>query len=546
MGLLDRASTALRGYVGSAALGVVAYGYDRHGASRTKKSLLGWLSKGGSPDEDIAAHLVTLRERSRDLYMGTPLAAGALKTLKTNVVGSGLVLNSQVDAELLGLSDEEAERWQDHVEREFGLWANSQHCDASRTLTFGQLQALAVLSAMMSGDCFAMLPIIPRRGSIYDLRVQLLEGDRVCDPPLTELAARGRNLYAGIELGEYGEPIAYFVAKYHPGSTQSSDGTLASSLFAMVGSPWQPAVRNSWQRVVAFGSRTGRRQILHLFEPERPEQRRGTPTLAPVIEALKQLGRYTDAELAAAVVSGYFTAFVETTAPQTVTAAGLGSLASEQKVDAADPSSIELGNGSVAILGPGEKVSTANPGRPNAAFDGFVVAVLRQIGSALEIPHELLVKHFTASYSASRAALLEAWKMFRARRAWLASSFCQPVYEEWLAEAVAKGRVIAPGFFADPSIRAAWSGAEWYGPSQGQIDPRAEVDAAVTRVEQGFSTRARETAELTGGDFVQLNRQRAREERLRREAGVIIDKTGLPQALQVPQPTGQPSAGETP
>ncbi len=44
---------------------------------------------------------------------------------------------------------------------------------------------------------------------------------------------------------------------------------------------------------------------------ERPGQRRGVPVLAPVIEALKQLGRYTDAELVAAVVSGLFTVFVK-------------------------------------------------------------------------------------------------------------------------------------------------------------------------------------------------------------------------------------------
>ena len=58
------------------------------------------------------------------------------------------------------------------------------------------------------------------------------------------------------------------------------------------------------------------------------------------------------------------------------------------------------------------------------------------------IPYELLVKNFTASYSASRASLLEAWKMFRMRREWLIGNFCQPVYEEWLTEAVVKGRKV--------------------------------------------------------------------------------------------------------
>ena len=66
-----------------------------------------------------------------------------------------------------------------------------------------------------------------------------------------------------------------------------------------------------WTRVEAWGAKTGRRNVLHIMNRERIGQRRGVPFLAPVIEALKQLGRYTDAELVAAVVSGMFTVFIE-------------------------------------------------------------------------------------------------------------------------------------------------------------------------------------------------------------------------------------------
>lgn len=44
---------------------------------------------------------------------------------------------------------------------------------------------------------------------------------------------------------------------------------------------------------------------------ERAGQRRGVPMLAPVLEALKQLGHYTDAEITAAVLSAMFTVFVK-------------------------------------------------------------------------------------------------------------------------------------------------------------------------------------------------------------------------------------------
>lgn len=82
-------------------------------------------------------------------------------------------------------------------------------------------------------------------------------------------------------------------------------------------------------------------------------------------------------------------------------------------MDAEDDSTIELSPGAVVDLNEGEKAHDMNPGRPNTAFDGFVIAICRQIGAALEIPYELLVKCFNSSFTASRGALLEAWKILR-------------------------------------------------------------------------------------------------------------------------------------
>ena len=109
--------------------------------------------------------------------------------------------------------------------------------------------------------------------------------------------------------------------------------------------------------------------------------------------------------------------------------------------------------------------------------------------------------------------------MFKMRRTFMANRFCQPIYEEWLTEAVLKGRIHAPGFLENPLIRKAYAAAEWNGPSQGQLDPLKEVNAAIKRVDEGFSTRARETVELTGGDWWRNHAQRVREEEARREVG---------------------------
>jgi lambda family phage portal protein len=485
--------TALRRIGARQRLKILDSGYGNYGASHIKKSLLGWLYGGGSAYEDIQINLSTLRQRSRDLYMGVPLATGALKTMRTNVVGPGLTLKSQIDYEFLNMNAEQARKLEQQIEREFELWAESTACDLERLDNFRGLQQLAFLNWLMSGDVIVLLPTTKRANMPYDIRIRLIEADRLSNPD----GNANINIIGGVETNEAGEVIAYHISNHHPLSMIDMGKT-------------------GWQRVEAYGETTGRRNVLHVMNRERIGQRRGIPLLAPVIEALKQLGRYTDAELVAAVVAGMFTVFIEK--DNASSEAGFGEIIPEsQQVDGNDENSLELAPGAIVDLNEGEKANAMNPGRPNSGFDGFVIAICRQIGAALEIPYELLVKNFNASYSASRGALLEAWKMFRMYRTWLADDFCQPIFEEWMAEAVAKGRIAAPGFFANPVIRKAYCNAEWNGPAQGLLNPVQEVTAAKMRVENGFSNRTREAMELTGSDFNANVTQLKREEAMMKE-----------------------------
>lgn len=499
MNVLDKAlaflspSTALKRSVARKKLDVLNSGYDNYGASHEHKAVKGWRWWGGSAKEDIDDNVDTLRQRSRDIFYGAPIATSALKTTRTNVVGSGLKSRPNLDSEFLGMTKEEAATWEQNTKREFALWSDTPNCDLERLNNFYELQQLAFLSWLMNGDVFTLLPFTKRANMPYDLRVQLIEADRVCNPRNNFSQSFNRdNTVEGVERSN-GEIVAYWIANFHPLSSQN-------------------AMNRTWSRVVAYGEKTGRRNVLHCMIQERIGQSRGVPLLAPGIESLKQLGRYTDAELMAAVVSGMFTVFIETQTPENK----IGEAGEEDEYEE-EAGEMSLGSGTILQLEKGQTANIANPGRPNTAFDGFVTSLVRQIGAALEIPPELLLKQFTSSYSASRGALLEAWKTFRMYRTWLANDFCQPIYEEWLAEAVAKGRIYAPGFFQDSLIRKAYCKCDWSGPSPGQLDPVKEANAAKIRVEEGFSTRQQETIEMNGGDFFENNRQRVREETVRQE-----------------------------
>ena len=460
----------------------------------TNKNLIGWDLSAGSANADTLPYADDLRYQSRDLYRNNPLAGGALRTLSTNVVGTGLLPQSMIDTKILGLSDDAANEWQSDAERYFFLWAASQNADIRRTLNFWQMQDLVFLTALMSGDAFTIRRFKERSGSLFGVCLQVVEGDRCASPWGSETPSD--HIRGGVEMDDDGAPIRYHFLQEHPGETLPRSSKLAK-----------------WTSTPAFDE-NGMRLTLHHYEMDRPEQARGVPYLAPVVEALKQLGRYTEAEITAAVVSGMFSVMVKTETPSGMAGALPGGIPGQVGgVQMTPPGTglTRLQSGMIMDLAPGESIEVVNPNRPNTAFDPFVMAVMRQISARLELPLEVLVKHFTASYSASRGALLEAWKTYRRRRAWLVASLCQPVWEWVISEAVARGYLDAPGFFDNPLRRAAWLGCSWTGSPMGQLDPLKEAKAATEWMNNKATTLQRVTAEYFGDDYEDNLRQIARE-----------------------------------
>lgn len=485
-------------------------GYDESGASHSKNSMKGWNASSKSPQEDIDRHLHTLRQRSRSLMMSAPIAVSAIKTNRTNIVGVGLRARPTIDRIALGISEAEAKAWEDKTQREFELWAKSKHCDSTKVNNFYEMQQIACTSWLMNGDAVALAKYSDSESAFmpYGLRIHMIESDKVCNPYSSGSNVNlqqinpdtGNRIYNGVEIDKNGAVVAYHICNTYPQSSLQAE--------------------KEWKRVEAFGKRTGFPNVLMIFESERAEQYRGVPYLAPVIESLKQLTRYSEAEIMAAVINGFFTVFI--TSEKGTSEIPFTGIRDDDSEGADDARNYGLGPGMINILAPGEDIKMADPARPNTNFDAFTTAFAKYIGAALEIPYELLLKQFGASYSASKAALEEAWKAFRMKRAWLVNDFCQPIYEMWLVEAIAKGRIKAPGFYLDAAIREAWCKCTWNGPSQGMLDPLKEINAATKRVELGISTRQRETMEMNGGSFDDNSEQLLREAEIMGEINQLL------------------------
>lgn len=382
---------------------------------------------------------------------------------------------------------------------------------------------MAYLGSLMNGDSFAVLQTKKRPGCPYDLRVRLVEADRVCSPGYHDRQTRGvveghtvESIIQGVETDADGEIKAYWIADKHPRS-------------------YTTLKLQGWKRVEVY-SGTGRKNVLHVMSRERAGQRRGVPLLAPVLETLKQLERYADAETTAALLGAIFTVFVKKGG---ISDEGpFGQIMQEEILKAItgkrDPNDLALGAGLIFDLEMGESIETVETQHPHSGYDTFMMARTKQASAAMEIPVEVLFKRFDSQFSSARGALNEFWRTCGMQREWFAEDFCQPVYETWFAEAVARGRIRAPGFFDDPAIRKAYTDCKWNGPSKTALNPSQEVEAAMKRVAEGFSTAEEETAQLTGGDYNRNIRKRLVEAKRKRE----VDEAGNPVTERPAPPQG--------
>lgn len=469
--------------------------YGNHGASHTLNSLVGWLIDPGDAEDNIDLYSSTLRKRTRDLYAGGGLARSGPQALTASVVGWGIQPKPKIDGEFLGLSDDERVAAEQNILREFKLWAENTMCDAERQQNFYGMQQLAFLSMLMSGDVFALFGMKENKRTPYQTTIRLLEADRICNPEssgdsvATELENGGR-IIDGVEIDREGAVVRYHVASKSP-LARSNSGML------------------EWTAVDAFGKDTGYPNILHIMTFERPEQRRGVPFVSAEIEQLKQFTRYMNSELAANVVSSMLTAFI--TSDMDDGKFGLEDAVNEEDKVTDDDLSLELAPGAIYNLPPGKKIEAINPLRSNTQFESFVNTCIMTIASSMGIPKEVLVKKYESNYTAARAALLDFWRTVRVYRTRFNNSFNQPVYEQWLSEAVATGRIDAPGFFDDPAVRQAWCGCVWMGASMGHVDPLKEVNAASARIQNNITTQEQEAAEYNGNDWAANIRQRRKE-----------------------------------
>lgn len=444
----------------------------------------------------------TMRMRSRQLFHDNLYARGLIRRLITNELNTGLSPEAIPNPRIVGVDEDWLSLWGDDVEERFSAWAqNPKLCDYYGEMTFGQIQRQIRMESLIEGDILAILHVDETLGLP---KIQIVTGTMVSSPLGGDIPT-GHKVTHGVETDKTGKRVAYWV----------KDGL-------------------TWKRVPVYGDNSGRKMAFMIYGTERlSDHVRGMPMLSLIMQSMKELDRYRDAELRAAVINSMLAMWVEKAEEKPGTRPFTGGALRKDQIDyTTGGTTTESRSFTMAAQIPGavidemqvgEKPHSFDTSRPNVNFGAFEAAIAQALAWANEVPPEIYMLSFNSNYSASRAAGIEFNFYLNRIRDQFSDEFCQPVWEQFLLGEILTRRIQAPGMldaWRDPvkyHIYGSWISCDWSGAVKPHIDPMKEVKAYQEMVASGLITNERASKELTGTKFGGNMRRLMREEQLKTE-----------------------------
>jgi lambda family phage portal protein len=487
MNLLDSVIASIspeRALRRAAARHVLAKYEGGRSTKRNKKS-----RDNSSGERNVVRDAATVRATMRDMERNHDLVRGALLNLTRNVVGpNGISIEPQPrrggapgDANYDDIDDAFAR----DLLNLFREWSVAP--EVTRTLSWVQCQELVCRTWLRDGEEFTQLvegdASFIRHASRVPLSLELLEADVV---PL-DYQRSTPNVDAGIERNEWGQPLAYYMHKRHPGN---GGGFMDSDL----------------KRVPA-------ERVLHLAVRERLSGMRGISLFASTIDRLLDCKNYEQDEQMAARIAARITAFVS----RDVNMEGWSPPVDEQGKPVEREFLLEAGS-VFENLAPGEKLELLNPSRPNTGLEKFRMALIRAASRATGLSYSTFSGDYDGTYSAQRQELVESYDSYRMLTHHFVSRFVRPIWERFVTLAIASGKLKVPSHIRAETV--AW--AEFRGPRMPWIDPVREANAMRILTRSGIESLQSQIADRGGrlqDTFEQLKRERA----LADELGLILD-----------------------
>lgn len=393
-----------------------------------------------------------LRERARYEAANNSYARGMILTLAQDCIGTGPRLQ---------LLSPDAGRNRE-TEQAFASW--------SAAIRLADLLRTAVMAQVVDGEVFAVLADGPPPGHDgVTLMPQIIECDRVTSANPSGL---GDDI-DGIYLDRYDRPIAYSIARRHPGDLRA--GTII------------------YDRVDASN-------VCHLYRVDRPGQHRGVPEITPALPLFAQLRRYTLAVLTAAETAANVAGILHTDSPP------------DDQSDPPQPYDlIELQRGTLTVAPDGWDMRQVEPQQPSTTYAEFKRELLNEIARCLNMPYNIAACNSSGyNYSSGRLDHQTYYRSLEVRQSQLVSALLDPILTAWYRE-YSLGRWMTGSDIA-PLHQWFWDGLE-------HLDPVKEAQAEEMRLRNRTMTYA-ESYGRRGRDWETELRQCAAEQQLIESLGL--------------------------
>lgn len=443
----------------------------QYDAASTDRLNSDWQPAYGTAEQLATGQRDIIRGRARSAEMNSDLAESAVIAILRNVIGQGIKPQAKVRSGKGKLNGNLNAK----IEKAWAKWTEAKNADVRGLSNFYELQEMALRRMLYDGE---ILVNKTAQGEYLPLSIQLIEAENI---GATGMQNGKNNIINGVEVNEYGKPIAYHVYQSDPMGMRSFN-TL----------------------------RLTTDQAFLLFKPTRPSQIRGVSHLALVLKRIHDIDEYMDADLIAARVSACFSAFITST--------NSGRQIAMMQRDSKGRPNMVMAPGTVQHLRPGESVSFADPKRNAGTASEYSATQTRRISSGLGMSADIVARNINGNFSAARQNLLEDQKTFRQLQEFVIAHFCMPIWRAFIDALYLSGELPADYLVNKDKYQE----VSWLAPGWSWIDPVKEVTANKEAIKSGLTT-LEEVCAASGRDWEEVLEQRKLEQDRAAELGVLLD-----------------------
>jgi lambda family phage portal protein len=491
-------------------------GVRSYAAAQVNRLTQGWSTVSGSANADIHASLDAVRARSRQLARDNEYIHKWLSLLVTNVVGpQGFRFQARV-YDRPGVPDSGANN---AIEAAWARFGRKGVADVTGRHTLAGFLQTAVKTLATDGEVIIQIVRGASAGNAFGVGFRLIDADRL-ETRLNRSADGTSNaIRMGVELNEWGRPVAYHLRNTHPGDLYHTTGAQGMQTLRV------PAA-----------------DIIHEFIADRPEQVRGIPWAHAAMQRLNNIGAYEEAAIIASRVGASKMGFFTTpTGDVTELANGTG----EDGEGQPDASTLymDADPGTFQGLPAGTEFTPFSPEYPAQMFDPFVKANLRAACSGLLSAYHSVGNNLEGvSFSSIRSGTLEDRDYWTILQDWFADNVLDRLHAEWLGSALAFGQITGPTGAALPLAKLdkftphIFQGRRWE-----WVDPNADIQADLTAIRAGLKSPQQVAAKL-GVDYEDLLTEIQQAQAMRQRMGLDFPElTSSNPGATTPQPAAAPA-----